>query len=277
MNGGCPGIYVGPPPGGKNDPHPTEKPEPTDNPSKKPSCEPKDYVTVTEMKSTCLISRITAGPNSTPTTTTCSPVFSLTMTACPPLQGFTSTGFSTIYPTSSLCTKLSTVFSTSVSCLVGTDSNGRTTTSTCTSKSSPIVGYSITGGISRTTSSTSTKSVGCTLAPLIYGEDEGDNTGLPRSTNATTSGITIPTLSMKDNRTTTGSSCPLSPLDIDDDEGDNPMDSTIVISTIWSKSDVKSLTKHLSAPTLIRFRTSKQLLAPTLIHLTSLPTATFNE
>ena len=123
----------------------------------------------------------------------------------------------------------------------------------------------MTGVASKTISATE-KSAECTLSPLIYGEDEGDNTGLPSITNATMLGIAIPTLSMKGNSTHTRDSCLLHSINIEDDEGDDSKDVIISIPTIWSKSDISSSTKHLSAPTLIRSRTSKQLLAPTLVH-----------
>ncbi|KAJ4360384.1 uncharacterized protein N0V89_000946 [Didymosphaeria variabile] len=153
---------------------------------------------------------------------------------CPPLEGLTTTEWQTLTDTPS-CTESSTVYSTFSSCLVGTDSNGGTQTSSCMSTVSPIVGCDVTGGATKTLSTTS-KAGGCTLAPLIWGEDEGINSGLSKNVSVMTTGIPIPYLEMMPNATSSGGSCPWSPLIIEDDDGDNFND-TIVIPTLFMKND----------------------------------------
>ncbi|KAL5371563.1 hypothetical protein DPSP01_014185 [Paraphaeosphaeria sporulosa] len=140
------------------------------------------------------------------------------------MPGFTTTEWETLTETAS-CTQSSTVYSTFSSCLVGTDSIGGTRTSSCMSTVSPIVGCDVTGGATKTVSTTSNLG-GCTRAPLIYNEWEGDNTGLPRNVSARTTAIPIPFISMKANAT--GGSCPWSPLEINDDEGDNVNNDTLI-------------------------------------------------
>ncbi|KAL5450820.1 hypothetical protein PMIN07_007522 [Paraphaeosphaeria minitans] len=236
--GDCPGIKPGPPPGLKNHPTPT-KPNPSETPDKtrKPTCGPKEYVTATEVFSFCVkkVLPVSVTVNSTTSTTisTCSGHTSM-FKNCPPIAGFTTTEWQTLTETAS-CTQSSTVYSTFSSCLVGTDSIGGTRTSSCMSTVSPIVGCDVTGGATKTVSTTS-KPGGCTRAPLVYNEWEGDNTGLPRNASAMTTAISIPLIEMKPNATS--GSCPWSPLQINDDEGDNVQNDTLItIPTISMKNE----------------------------------------
>ncbi|KAF2442789.1 hypothetical protein P171DRAFT_486769 [Karstenula rhodostoma CBS 690.94] len=233
FNGDCPGIKPGPPPGLKDHLTPTG---PTPETTRKPTCKPKDYVTATDVISLCVkkVLPVSVAVNSTTSTTisTCSG-HTWSMKGCPPIPGLTTTEWQTLTETAS-CTESSTVYSTFSSCLVGTDSIGSTRTSSCMSTISPIVGCDVTGGATKTVSTTS-KPGGCTLAPLVWNEGDGDNTGLPRNVSAMPTGISIPTLEMKPNAT--GESCSWSPLIIEDDEGDNVGNDTIIIPTLPMKND----------------------------------------
>lgn len=266
--GSCPGIKPGPPPGLKNHPTPTN-PNPSETPEKtrKPTCEPKDYVTATEVISLCVkkVMPVSVAVNSTTSTTisTCSGQ-THSMKGCPPMPGMTTTEWQTLTETAS-CTESSTVYSTFSSCLVGTDSIGGTRTSSCMSTVSPIVGCDVTGGVTKTVSTTS-KPGGCTLAPLLYNEYEGDNIGLEMKPNAT------------------GGSCPWSPLLIEDDEGDNVSNETITIPTLpmrnetnggscpWISIDIDDtegdnyLNSNISIPLLPTKPSTKQPAAPSLPH-----------
>jgi hypothetical protein len=149
------------------------------------------------------------------------------------LKGYTTTEWQTLTATTS-CTESVTVYSTFSSCLVGTDTVVGTRTSSCVRTVSPIVGCDVTGGATRTFSTIS-KSGGCTLAPLIWAEDEGDNYGIPNNISAMATGIPIPYLEMMPNAT--GGSCPWTPIDIEDGEGDNFPNDTIAIPTLTMKNE----------------------------------------
>lgn len=133
---------------------------------------------------------------------------------------------------------------------------------------SPIVGCDVTGGATKTVSTTSQPG-GCTGAPLIWNENEGDNTGLPRNVSAMTSGIPIPFLEMKPNAT--GGSCAWTPLIIEDDEGDNVWNDTLItIPFIPMKNDTDGASCALS-PLMIEDDEGDNVQNDTFIIIPTIP------